>query len=82
MLYNFFNEFDSKYKNKKEYINTNISEHLKENLNLKIKNEKNEKNENYYKAKLIYALTKSKFYNENLFCSEVIFLKEISLALT
>ena len=43
MLYNFFNEFDSKYKNKKEYINTNISEHLKENLNLKIKNEKNEK---------------------------------------
>ncbi len=75
MLYNFFNEFDSKYKNKKEYINTNISEHLKENLNLKIKNEKNEKNENYYKAKLIYALTKSKFYNENLFCSEANFPK-------
>lgn len=69
------NKFDNNFKNKNKYTNNHVSNHLNKTLSIDIKNKKNEKNENYYKAKLIDSLIVGKFFKQELILTEAHFPK-------
>ena len=70
-----FNKFDQKYGNADLYNDSKITQHLTVGIRLNLKNKNNSKNENYYKAKFIFGLIESKFYEKDLIGTEIFFPK-------
>ncbi len=67
-------EFDKKYINSYEYTST-VPMHLNYNNIVKIKNNKGEKNEEYYRCQFIYSLINSGMYSKDYIGEEIQFPK-------